>query len=144
MINKSFKEQFEPEQKPYLMMPGAETKNLTLSDDIPISKAFECHGVNYQNTIDSKACLINYEFHKLIKKQFISLNEIEVQQVHNATFDIFDFIDDAYQRISQSHAINFPLRDENTDIQTWYDGEKWLMPLSSNKNDKSKKTTQCN
>ena len=144
MLNHSLKEQYEPKQKPYLSMPGAETQTLRLFDGTKAETAFSGEGINYKQAIDARACLINYTKQKIREKRFSNLNEIEVQQAHNASFNISDFIDNSHQRISETHALNFPLRESNNDIPVWYNGEEWVMPSNTNKHDKSGKTEQCN
>ncbi len=148
ILNKSLKEQHEPNNKPYLTMPGAEItgKNLSLclDDNITIKEAFSEHCIDYTKSIDARVCLIDYPQSKVNEASFSNLNKIEVQQVHNAYFDTIKFIDNAYIRLSQSHAKQYPLRDSNTETPVWYDGEQWLMPESNNKKDRSAKTIECN
>ncbi|UKA04960.1 HD domain-containing protein [Photobacterium damselae] len=145
MLNKALKTQYEANRHFYSMTPAWKIK-LQLSSRIDTPNAFSELDIDYTKAINAKVCLTDYDMEYVEKAEFDNINKIEVQEIYNATHNLFDFIDNAHTRISESHAIKFPLRDKNTDTACWYNGNDWLIPrysFTTNEDDESK-TEVCN
>ena len=145
MLNKAFKTQYETNRHFYSMSPLWDIK-LQLNSGVDITSSFSESGIDYTKVINAKVCLTDYNMARVEKADFDNINKIEVQEIYNATYNLSDFIDDAHIRISESHAIKFPLRDKNSDTPCWYNGNDWLLPrysFTTNADNKSK-TEVCN
>lgn len=111
---------------------GFKHRDLTLCDTVSVKDSFTCNHIDYTTIIDSSACLLDSGRKRVTNSEYSNVNDIEIQHIHNSYFNILEFIDNAHCRMSKSHADKYPLRDSNSDINVWYDGENYLMCADKN------------
>lgn len=144
IMKQCFKAQYEKNRTPYLSMPGAETASLKLENDMTTKAAFSCDGVDYEQGIDARACLLDLPLTQIKQQDFTQLNDIEIQQAHNARFSIREYMNDPHARLSCAHAQYYPLREQDHGVPIWFDGSEWKRPTFIDSKKKNKQQgTQC-